>query len=359
MTISENEMKDKIETASENNTFKELAEIINICKLEFNKSEIVLVAMSEWLKENNSIYSSKSFNEVLQFRAYLIYSFSFFLKNENVLKYLIYELNYSDNINIKGASIYTAKVYNDETLSLLIEPYTDDNYDVKVNFKDFEIGYKYKPNSTIQNEAIASLKVINDLSKNIAESDTHSCCSIKKNEDGKDRIDLIEKKSRKKVTLNINFFDQENSKINFTDFKGNPFLVTFFYSSCTNQNKCASSVAKLKEFQEKIESLKKIGIYVITYDPYIDKPDVLKKYGEAYGFMFSTTSKFLLPASESEYISMNSFFNTSVNYGNGVVNQHGTQLYVVDKKGKIAFKFENEVWRAEDLIAIFNKLEAE
>jgi hypothetical protein len=30
-----------------------------------------------------------------------------------------------------------------------------------------------------------------------------------------------------------------------------------------------------------------------------------------------------------------------------------------DKKGKIAFKFENELWRADDLVEIFSKLNAE
>ncbi len=355
---NENEMIEKIKKANKNNTFKELADLITTCKLEFSTSEKTVLSLSEWLKENNSIYTGKGFTEVLQFRAYLIYSFSFFIKNENVLNYLIYELNYSDNLNIIGASIHTARFYNDSTLNLLIEPFTNDNYNSKVNFTDFEIGHDY--NATIQNEAITTLNVLRELEKKIEVKSAHSCCSNKNVDVKKEKTDLIEKKDRKKIPSNIEFLDQENLKCNFAKFIGKPFIVTFFYSSCTNQNKCARTVAKLKEFQEKTESMKrKTGIYLITYDPYVDKPDVLKKYGEAYNFKFSPTSKFLLPASESESLSMDTFFNTSVNYGNGVVNQHGTQLYVFDKKGKLAFKFENELWLVEDLTAIFSKLETE
>lgn len=355
---NENEMIEKIKKADKNSTFKELADLITTCKVELSTSEKTVSSLAAWLKENNSIYTGKSFNEVLQFRAYLIYSFAFFSKNENVLKYLIYELNYSDNLNIIGASIYTARFYNDSALNLLIQTFTNDNYNVKVNFTDFEVGLDY--NSTIQNEAIATLNVISELEKKIEAKITHSCCSSKNVEVKKEKIDLIEKKNRKNVSLDVEFYDQENLKCNFAKFIGKPFLITFFYSSCTNQNKCASSVAKLKEFQEKTESMNnKIGIYLITYDPYIDKPDVLKKYGEVYNFKFTPTSKFLLPSSESASLLMNTFFSTSVNYGNGVVNQHGTQLYIFDKKGKLSFKFENELWLVNDLIAIFNKLETE
>jgi cytochrome oxidase Cu insertion factor (SCO1/SenC/PrrC family) len=355
---NENEMIEKIKKADKNKTFAELADIITTCKGEFSTSSNIVSSLSEWLKENNSIYTGKSFNEVLQFRAYLIYSFSFFIKNETVLKYLIYELNYSDNLNIIGSSIYTSRLYKDSTLNLLIERFTSNNYNVKVNFVDFEIGIEY--NTTIQKEAIASLNAIHALEKKDKENRIHSCCSSENVEDKKEKANWIEKKNRKKNVLKVEFLDQENLKCNFAEFIGKPFIITFFYSSCTNQNKCASTVAKLKEFQEKTTSMKnKIGVYLITYDPYVDKPDVLKKYGEAYNFKFSSTSKFLLPVSENQSLSLSTFFNTAVNYGNGIVNQHGTQLYVFDKKGKLAFKFENEFWTVNELIAIFSKLETE
>ena len=134
MRFNEAEILTTIETLNENNSFKELAEIINISKERWNQSEKVIASLSQLLKENHPIYKGKGYNEVLQFRAYLIYSFSFFPRHESIIKYIIYELNYSDYLNVKGASIYTARKYHDKILSTLIENYTTDSYNVKVNF---------------------------------------------------------------------------------------------------------------------------------------------------------------------------------------------------------------------------------
>lgn len=357
--LDELEMMKKIEIANESNTLQELVELINTSKLSFNKSQKITECFAKWLVENSPIYRGKSFNDVLQFRAYLIYSLSFFAKNEKVLKYLNYELTFSDNLNVIGAAIYTARFYDDRSLYSLIRPFAEDNFkNVKVNFTDFEIGLVY--NSTIQEEAVATLNTTRELGEVIDVKNTSSCCSSESNLNIKEKLILIKKKNRIAKPLNVDFFDQNNTKCSFSDFIGKPFLITFFYTSCTNQNKCANSIAKLKEFQEKFERKKnKIGIYALTYDPFVDKADVLKKYGEAFNFNFSSTSKFLLPASEGESLSTNIFFNTTVNYGNGIINQHGTQLFIFDKKGKIAFKFENELWRADDLVEIFSKLNAE
>jgi cytochrome oxidase Cu insertion factor (SCO1/SenC/PrrC family) len=355
---SEEEIIFKLQNVSHSTTFGELSQLLNECKLNYGSSVKVVTLLSEWLRENHTIYRGKGYIEVMQFRAFLIYTFSFFVSDSTVLKYLIYELNYSDNNNIIAACLHTARIYNDSSLASMVRKFTSSNNDLKVNFMQYELG-DYG-NTTIQQEALFTWDVFRATGKDYEVLKPETCCSAEAQVNRKYNLNIIEKRDRKYNDLNIQFIDQYDEKINFRKFRGRPFLITFFYSSCTNVNKCASTVAKLKEFLDQNNSRRsKPGIYLISYDPYIDKPDVLRKYGNIYDFDFNSHSKFLIPATEQATTAVNSYFNTTVSFGNGQVTQHGTQLYFFDKKGMLACKIENEFWTVEDLQKVFRNLFAD
>lgn len=342
--MNEESLAKSIKNANGQHSLAELAALIETSKANFNQSDLIVENLSLWLTENHPIYDGRGFNDVLQFRSYLLYSFSFFPKNERVLAYLISELTLSDNQNIVCSSIFTGKKYHDNRLIPLVEKFTTDEYRAKVNFSDFQWDSNYNYKTTIQEEAIKTLKA---LKQEQVETVNHksSCCSSKigagKGSDSK----WIAKKDRKSKNLSIAFLDQDNDFITLKSANGNPFIVTFFYTSCTNQNKCANTISKLAELQKTLQEKKnKFGVYAITYDDYIDKSDILKKYGDSYNFVFDKNNKFLLPSTAEEKEKMNLLFNTTVNYGNGTVNQHGIQLFIFDKNGKIASIIENENW---------------
>jgi hypothetical protein len=57
-----------------------------------------------------------------------------------------------------------------------------------------------------------------------------------------------------------------------------------------------------------------------------------------------------------------SFFNqlqVRVSYGAGSINQHGIQLFVFDKKGRLAAVCDNDLWEVEDVYKIIGELAKE
>jgi cytochrome oxidase Cu insertion factor (SCO1/SenC/PrrC family) len=92
----------------------------------------------------------------------------------------------------------------------------------------------------------------------------------------------------------------------------------------------------------------KMGIYGMTYDPGFDTPAILKKYGEMYGVRFGRNMKFLKTTANSN-VSFAGQLQLRVNYGAGSVNQHGIQLFVFDKKGRLAATCDEDLWSVADV----------
>jgi protein SCO1/2 len=149
----------------------------------------------------------------------------------------------------------------------------------------------------------------------------------------------------------VKLIDQEGESLQFQDLRNKPFVLTFFYTQCTNASKCVSSVHRLGELETAcIENnlADKVGIYGMTYDPDFDTPPILKKYGKLYGVKFNENTKFFKSVSNSP----TKFFEqlqVRVNYGAGTVNNHGIQLFIFDKKGKLAAVCDNDFWSVSDV----------
>jgi len=165
---------------------------------------------------------------------------------------------------------------------------------------------------------------------------------------------IIDKEDRNSIPPidGASLIDQNGDKIDFNDLTGKPFILTFFYTSCSNALKCASTIEKLTNLQKLIEKsnmANKVSIYAMTYDPDFDTPEVLKRYGKAFGVKFTDNFKFLIPVQDYK----NQFFNAldlKVNYGVGSVNHHGTQLFVCDHHGNIAVAYQNTIWKNKGLL---------
>ena len=92
----------------------------------------------------------------------------------------------------------------------------------------------------------------------------------------------------------------------------------------------------------------KVGLYAMTYDPDFDSPSILKKYGRMYGVQFSDDVKFLKAMGDSA-AALHERLQLRVSYGAGTVNQHGIQLFVFDRKGRLATTSDNEVWTVREV----------
>lgn len=366
-----------------------LAEIIAFASRHCTKSQIISNELSNWLHEYHCIYSNKSPSNVNQLRSFLIYALGQFPPTETLLSTLKYELQFSDHIKNIAAAANAAKRFpesGNEFVGLLNRyiqgPFNDPWIDITTYALDYPPLHPTKARYEIINtlksfgaDAYPSIKFLKALVEqeeqkqenrdtnlislaNAAISEilenTPLCCRKEAapaalNKDQK----IIPQQERVSVEVpGLILLDQEGNRLNFKKLSGKPFALTFFYTNCTNPLKCASTVDRLGKLQklaisEKIDH--HVSIYGMTFDADFDSPSVLKSYGLLYGLTFTKNFKFLSPQNNSEQ----DFFkllNLRVNYGFGSVNQHGIQLYLFDKKGRLSAVYDNDVWQPDDVL---------
>jgi protein SCO1 len=154
------------------------------------------------------------------------------------------------------------------------------------------------------------------------------------------------------------FEDQDGNRFTSSDFfTAKPTVVVFFYSRCSNPNKCSLSVTRLAQLQE---LLKKSGIYdrvntaAITYDPGYDQSARIKAYGMARGFLFSKNHRML--RSTGGFENLAAYFDNGVNFSGTIVNEHRIELYLLDGRGKIKEAHTQLQWQPEMILDKIKKL---
>jgi len=389
MTRLDSALLEIIKAADQSCSVNQLSEIVVFASNHCAKSENISLELSGWLKENHPVYKDKSPTEVNQFRSFLIYSLCKFPPTENLYTYIKNELQFSNHILNIASAAHTSKIFpsNAKEIVQLLNPYLESSIqDTWVDITTCDLNYPLLCPTKARYEIIKSLKYFgveafpsvkflqkimeaetkkqvdqdtiliylsNQTVKSILE-DTPICCRKEAPAGTESRkiAEIIPIKNRKKIDASdMTLLDQDGNTLTFNKLSGKPFVLTFFYTSCTNPLKCASTVDRLSKLQKIIteqQTDKKVGVYAITYDPNLDSPSILKSYGKVYGMSFSKNAKFLAPQNDSEQ----DFFNQldlRVNYGYGSVNQHGIQLFIFDKKGRIAMVYDNDVWEPNDV----------
>jgi protein SCO1/2 len=381
-------MQDVISAADETFGLSELTTVVNLCSEYCNKSTDVSLSLAGWLREDHPIYKDKTPTDANQFRAFLLSSLSKFPANEEIYKYVKYELLFADHtINIAAAAV-AARNFPDKSAELmpLLEPFLGNSFsDEWVDITTPELNYPILNPTKARYEIILTLtaygvrayksvKLLDEITacKNCGEYGNDSilyakakkaaeyihkvtppCCQKEATAQTiQHEIMLINKENRKVISAgSIKLLDQEGDSLTFKGLTGKPFVLTFFYTQCTNALKCVSSVHRLEELETECINnnlVDRVGIYGMTYDPDFDTPSILKKYGEMYGVRFNKNMKFLKSEDNSGEV-LSDQLQLRVNYGAGTVNQHGIQLFVFDKNGRLAAVCDNDGWSASDV----------
>jgi cytochrome oxidase Cu insertion factor (SCO1/SenC/PrrC family) len=370
-------------------TIGQLADIAARCSAQGKLPAETALALTLWLRENHPIYTGKSPIEVKQFRGYLMYLLAHGPPNDELYGYVKNELLFAEHVFNVATAAHAAKIFSHHAPELvaLLNPLLQNTYqDEWIDITTYELNYpllhptkaRYEIIKTLPlfgADAYPSVKFLHEiieqeelktvtrdtlligLSKQAVSSilsHTPTCCrkeAIAENMPSRKTLFIQAKKRAKIDAPELEMLDQNGRKLKFKDLAGRPFALTFFYTRCTNPLKCASTVERLGKLQKMATSKHiddKLGIYGMTYDAGFDSPSLLKSYGETAGLSFSDKLRFLAPQGGSEK-KLFEQLGLRVNYGYGSVNQHGVQLLLVDKKGRIAFVYDNELWRAEEV----------
>ncbi len=150
----------------------------------------------------------------------------------------------------------------------------------------------------------------------------------------------------------IVFEDQDGEHVKFADFfYGQPSVVVFFYTRCTNPLKCSLTITKLARLQKLLAERRldgRICTAAITYDPEFDLAERLRGYGGSRGVRMDGDNRLLRAVEGIE--PLRKYFRLGVNFIQSIVNRHRVELYVLDAAGRIAASFERIQWDENEVL---------
>jgi protein SCO1/2 len=146
--------------------------------------------------------------------------------------------------------------------------------------------------------------------------------------------------------------DQDGARLSYGEFfLGQPSVVTFFYTRCMNPNKCSLNITKVGRLQRRLqtEDLRhRVNVAVVTYDPAFDLPPRLRAYCAERGVAFDHHNRGL--RTTGEFAPMQRRFDLGVGYGGSTVNQHRSELFVLDERGLTRLAVTRIQWDEDDVV---------
>ena len=199
--------------------------------------------------------------------------------------------------------------------------------------------------------AIDSISRAQDEPTDGSSATTCACCAPQVVEIERSRIESVGRNNAA-VPMDVEFEDQEERRLTYGDFFADkPSVAAFFYTRCTNPNKCSLTITKLGRLQCAIADAGMKGhirTAAITYDPAFDLPSRLRAYAKNRGMSFGHDDRAL--RTTAGFPALSDYFDLGVNFGQAVVNRHRIELFVLDQRGRIAERFTRLQWDVTDVL---------
>lgn len=144
--------------------------------------------------------------------------------------------------------------------------------------------------------------------------------------------------------------NQLGAPVVFSQFKGQAFAFTFFFTTCPFPTMCPRMSNNLKEVYEALSSTSggptNWHLFSITIDPQIDKPSVLRAYAENHGGDAKHWT--YLTGEESKIEVLGKHFGLNFFREGGALN-HNLRTVVVGPDGVISKIFVGNEWKSSEL----------
>ncbi|MET3321454.1 UNVERIFIED_ORG: protein SCO1/2 [Peribacillus simplex] len=135
---------------------------------------------------------------------------------------------------------------------------------------------------------------------------------------------------------NFSYIDQEGEPFSKSDLKGKVWVTDFIFTSCDDV--CLPMTSNMSKLQKmlKDEGISDVEFVSFSVDPEIDKPDVLKKFGDQFNVDY-TNWHFLTGygQEEIEQFALDNFKTLVKKPEKEDQVIHGTSFFLVDQDGKI------------------------
>ncbi len=154
----------------------------------------------------------------------------------------------------------------------------------------------------------------------------------------------------------LHFVDQEGRAIHLAQFRGEPLLITFFYSRCPVPEYCMRMSNNFAEIAKTLQAsnpaaFAKLQMLSISIDPEFDDPKVLRAYGRSYAGAVDPGLKHwhFATGKAGDIRKAAEFFGLSYETQNGQII-HDLRTALVDGDGKIAEFYTGNQWKPADLV---------
>ena len=104
----------------------------------------------------------------------------------------------------------------------------------------------------------------------------------------------------------------------------------------------AGQVARVQELLRQRGLEREIRTAAITYDPWFDTPDRMRRYAEGRGVRLSDDHRMLRTVDGMDAVRQ--YFELGVNYHESIVNRHRLEVYVLAAGGEIVSRFLRMHW---------------
>lgn len=158
--------------------------------------------------------------------------------------------------------------------------------------------------------------------------------------------------------------NQDSAAVTFTqDLKGKYTVLGFIYTHC--QYMCRLITANMAKIQQKLDQASKVQFVEITFDPERDTPERLRHYMKSYkldptNFQILTGDSLTI-AKVLDQMHVKYFINRRDTTKAGVPQyffKHTNRIVILDKKGRVRYKYPGSVVPAQKVIHDLRKLQS-
>ncbi|HEV2737593.1 MAG TPA: SCO family protein [Candidatus Elarobacter sp.] len=149
--------------------------------------------------------------------------------------------------------------------------------------------------------------------------------------------------------------DQRGRRFSFASTNGRTTIVSFIYTRCRDAQMCPLVAAKFARMQRELRGAP-IRLVTVTLDPAYDTPDVLARYGTAYGADPAVWTFVTGPAAAIDDVAGR--LGIVVERPRPGVIVHGEAAIVIDADGRVARFVDGAAWLPDDLLGAARQVAA-
>jgi protein SCO1/2 len=149
--------------------------------------------------------------------------------------------------------------------------------------------------------------------------------------------------------------DQRGRRFSFANTDGRTTIVSFIYTRCRDAQMCPLVAAKFARMQRELRGAP-IRLVTVTLDPVYDTPDVLTRYGNAYGADPTIWTFVTGPAAGIDDVAGR--LGIIVERPRPGLIVHSEAAIVVDATGRVARFVDGAAWLPDDVLGAARQVAA-